>query len=342
MPLFKKKPLIPPVADEPTLNVPSPTIRRSSPSPYPYTPTASRDDAPNYSSDIQPYNRNKGAGDVYSRGTAELEKDRNELFSGYNPVKSGSGRFFDGPDVKDNEAGEGEEDDVEGIKQQTRYVKQESVNSTRNALRLAREAEEIGQSTMNRLVEQSGKLSLHCMAPCLIYNAGKLYSTEVHLGTARLHADRAKDKTNELKDLNRSIFRPTWTIRKERKAVEVADPNEAYHDIMRRDLDDDRNDAESLVGANRTKERSKELRKRYQFDATASDDELEDEMDDNLEEIRKVTSNLKKMGIGMGEELNRQNGYIDVIDRKTGDLDDRVRLNTERVRCCHSKLSIFI
>ena len=111
---------------------------------------------------------------------------------------------------------------------------------------------------------------------------------------------------------------------------------------MRRDLDDDRNDAESLVGANRTKERSKELRKRYQFDATASDDELEDEMDDNLEEIRKVTSNLKKMGIGMGEELNRQNGYIDVIDRKTGDLDDRVRLNTERVRCCHSKLSIFI
>lgn len=164
MPLFKKKPLIPPVAEQPALNQSSTTIPRSSPSTY--TSTASRDQAPNYSSDILPYNRNKGAGDVYSRGTAELEKDRNELFSGYNPAKSGSGRFFDGPDVKDNEENEG--DDVEGIKQQTRYVKQESVNSTRNALRLAREAEEVGQSTIGRLVEQSGKLSLHYMAPCLI------------------------------------------------------------------------------------------------------------------------------------------------------------------------------
>ena len=101
---------------------------------------------------------------MYSRGTAELDKDRNELFSGYNPAKSGSGRFFDGPDVENNEAGEGE-DDVERIKQQTRFVKQESVNSTRNALRLAREAEETGRNTLERLGEQAGKLSLHCVAP---------------------------------------------------------------------------------------------------------------------------------------------------------------------------------
>lgn len=105
---------------------------------------------------------------MYSRGTAELDKDRNELFSGYNPAKSGSGRFFDGPDVKDNEAGEGEDEDVERIKQQTRFVKQESVNSTRNALRLAREAEETGRNTLERLGEQAGKLSLHRMAPRLI------------------------------------------------------------------------------------------------------------------------------------------------------------------------------
>jgi hypothetical protein len=157
MPLLKKKPLIPPVVEQPPSNLLSASIPRSSPSASPYSSTASRDAAPpNYGSDIQPYSRNKGAGDVYSRGTAELDKDRNELFSGYNPAKSaGSGRFFDGPDVKDNEAGD--DDDVEGIKQQTRYVKQESVNSTRNALRLALEAEEVGQNTMNRLAEQSGK-----------------------------------------------------------------------------------------------------------------------------------------------------------------------------------------
>ena len=172
MPLFKRKPdtLIPPVA--PASSLPSATRPRSSPNTYPNTypntSTTSREDGPNYGTDIDPYNRNKGAGDVYSRGTAELDKDRNELFSGYNPAKSGSGRFFDGPDVKDNEAGEGEDEDVERIKQQTRFVKQESVNSTRNALRLAREAEETGRNTLERLGEQAGKLSLHRMAPRLI------------------------------------------------------------------------------------------------------------------------------------------------------------------------------
>lgn len=97
-----------------------------------------------------------------------MDKDRDELFSGYNPAKSGSGRFFDGPDVQDNEAGEGDDDDVEKIKQQTRFVKQESVSSTRNALRMAREAEETGRNTLERLSEQSGKLSFHYMAPRLI------------------------------------------------------------------------------------------------------------------------------------------------------------------------------
>lgn len=105
---------------------------------------------------------------MYTRDTADLDKDRNELFSGYNPAKSGSGRFFDGPDVKNNGEGEGEDDDVERIKQQTRFVKQESVNSTRNALRLAREAEETGRNTLKQLGKQAGKLSLHYIAPFLI------------------------------------------------------------------------------------------------------------------------------------------------------------------------------
>jgi len=311
MNLFKKKPLIPPVVEEPPSNLSNTTIPRSSPSTYPYTSTASRDDAPNYSSNIQPYNRNRGAGDVYSRGTAELDKDRNELFSGYNPEKSGSGRFLDGPVVKDNEAGEGDDDDVEGIKKQTRYVKQESVNSTRNALRLAREAEEVGQNTMGRLAEQSGKL----------------YGTELHLSAARLHADRAKDKTKQLKDLNRSIFRPAWTITKERKEVEVPDPTGDYNPV--REVPDDIGN--SLVGGKK-EQRSTEQRKRYQFDATASDDEMEDEIDDNLDEISNVTGKLKGLAMTMGDELNRQNGYINVIDDKTGHLDDRIRSNTERLK----------
>jgi hypothetical protein len=103
--------------------------------------------------------RPNAVGDQYTRGAANLDQDRSELFGGYKPKPGGgSGRFFDGPGPG-NEPAEGEEgeDDVEGIKQQTRFVKQESVNSTRNALRMAREAEETARNTMLKLGDQSGR-----------------------------------------------------------------------------------------------------------------------------------------------------------------------------------------
>jgi hypothetical protein len=104
------------------------------------------------------YNRSNGVGDQYSRGEGNIDRDRSELFSGYDPQKAGGKRFLDsGPALGDSPApGEENDEDVEGIKQQTRFVKQESVNSTRNALRLARETEETARATMLKLGDQSG------------------------------------------------------------------------------------------------------------------------------------------------------------------------------------------
>ena len=102
------------------------------------------------------YHRNNAV-DVYSRGQGNLDADRQELLSGYNPEKASTGRFdHDGPTLRQPAPGQETEEDVEGIKQQTRFVKQDSVNSTRNALRMAREAEETARSTINRLGTQSG------------------------------------------------------------------------------------------------------------------------------------------------------------------------------------------
>lgn len=102
------------------------------------------------------YHRNNSV-DVYSRGQGSLDTDRRELFAGYNSEKASAGRFArDGPTSREPAPGEENEEDVEGIKQQTRFVKQDSVNSTRNALRLAREAEETARNTINRLGSQSG------------------------------------------------------------------------------------------------------------------------------------------------------------------------------------------
>lgn len=102
------------------------------------------------------YQRNQPV-DSYSRGQGNLNNDRSELFAGHNPEKISRSRFaHDGPNLPEPTPGEENEEDVEGIKQQTRFIKQEGVNSTRNALRMAREAEETARNTVNRLGTQSG------------------------------------------------------------------------------------------------------------------------------------------------------------------------------------------
>lgn len=50
-----------------------------------------------------------------------------------------------------------EDEEIEGIKQQMRFTKQESLSSTRNALRIARETEETASGTILKLGEQSGE-----------------------------------------------------------------------------------------------------------------------------------------------------------------------------------------
>lgn len=113
---------------------------------------------------------NRNVGDPYARSGRNADADRGELFSGYNPEKNkpaGSSRFDDNNERDGFETQEQEDEDVEGIKQQTRFTKQESVNSTRNALRIAREAEETARGTLLKLGDQSGMYSL-VRPPCEI------------------------------------------------------------------------------------------------------------------------------------------------------------------------------
>ncbi|PFH54507.1 hypothetical protein AMATHDRAFT_72295 [Amanita thiersii Skay4041] len=281
------------------------------------------------------YSRNNGVGDIYSRGGAEIERDRNELFAGFNPQKAGTGRLFDGP--QPGESGQ-EEEDVEGIKTQTRFMKQESVNSTRNALRMAREAEETARNTLTRLGDQSEKMA----------------NTERHLDIAKGHTLQAADKTDELKQLNRSIFRPVITFNKDAKrAAQQAKLHARYEDerIDREKAMMDIRDTQNRLGRATTYGRDndesvsgrrllttdqqaarKEQRKRFQFEATASDDEMEDEIDTNLDEIGDTTKRLKALAMGMGQELDTQNKRIDRIENKAVSLDQKVFMNTERLK----------
>jgi len=234
---------------------------------------------------------------------------------------------------------------VEGIKQQTRFLKQESVNSSRNALRMAREAEETAQGTLGRLADQSEKLA----------------NTERHLDVSKTHTSRAGDQIDELKKLNRSIFRPAITFNKDAKrAAQEAKIQQRYEDERRErekamlDIRDTQNrlgraatygqqdeDEEiqtgDVTGNSRFRTAGqlagrKEQRKRYQFEAGGSDDEVEDEIDDNLDEISRVTKSLKALGTAMGEELDVQNKRLDVIADKTTSVDNGVFRQTQRLK----------
>ncbi|OAX42354.1 hypothetical protein K503DRAFT_797186 [Rhizopogon vinicolor AM-OR11-026] len=273
----------------------------------------------------------------------QADRTRNELFAGYKPQeKTGSGRYFDGPALgKEPSPGEENDEDVEGIKQQTRFLKQDSVNSTRNALRLAREAEETAGNTIARLGDQSEKLA----------------NTERHLDVSKGHTLRAEDQIGELKQLNRSIFRPVITWNKDAKRAAHEDKIQKRYDDERldrekamQDIRDTQNrlgrattyglqDEEGLTtggsGRLRTAEQltaRKDQRKRYQFETGASDDELEDELDDNLDEISNATKRLKALGMAMGQELDQQNTRLDKIGEKTESLDSNVFRNTERLK----------
>ncbi|TEB35008.1 hypothetical protein FA13DRAFT_1728805 [Coprinellus micaceus] len=182
----------------------------------------------------------------------------------------------------------------------------------------------------------------------------KLANTERHLDVSKGHSLRAEDKTDELKQLNKSIFRPVITWNKDAKrAAQEAKIQSRYDDERDErekammDIRETQNrlgkattygaDDDELMGGRRMRtaeqlNQRKEQRKRFQFEATASDDELEDELDDNLDEVGDAVKRLKALGMTMGQELDSQNERITRIEGKTVGLDNRIFRNTERLK----------
>src|SRR5256714_12225020 len=89
-------------------------------------------------------------------------------------------------------AEEEEEEDITATKQEIKFMKQQDVASTRNALQMAAAAEESGRATLARLGDQGERI----------------HNTERNLDLAANHNLSAEDKYKELKRLNRSMFAP--------------------------------------------------------------------------------------------------------------------------------------
>ncbi|KAK4498718.1 hypothetical protein PRZ48_009228 [Zasmidium cellare] len=226
-------------------------------------------------------------------------------------------------------AEEQEEEDVQAAKSEIRFIKQQDVSSTRNARRIAEQAEQTGRETLARLGAQGERI----------------HNTERNLDMASNQNRLAEEKARELKTLNRSMFavhvaNPFTAKKREEAANAIALEK---HQAERRQADATRAEAYSSTARGqrqqrdlngnvvRPAQRNLADRAKYQFEADSEDDEMENEIEENLEAIHRGARTLNNLGKAMGEEIDSQNKHIDRIIGKTDKVDDQIAVNRARL-----------
>lgn len=155
----------------------------------------------------------------------------------------------------------------------------------------------------------------------------------------KAHNDRAADEAREIKSLNKSIFRPSFTWNKsakrdaaERKILDRHHEEREEREETRRQVFESR---ERIGNTFRQAERDQRApgqyssqaansaasklsgRSRYQFEADEEDDQVESELNSNLDEIGQLSKSLNLLARAAGEEVRTQNSKLDTLNNKT-------------------------
>lgn len=270
--------------------------------------------------------------------SSELDQ-RNSSVSGYN-----QGRYTNGNDYGNGSYGnnygeerdelDSEDEDVEAVKTQMKYIKKESVNATRDALMSAARAEESGRNALGMLGAQGERIA----------------NTERSLALASTQNKIAEEKARELKTLNRSMF-----------AVHVGNPFNSKRRLQERE-DQIKNDrrmdqlnredrrqaayasqqrvvaglnapslAHSATAQKYAQQRNFKERAKYQFEADSEDEDLENEIDRGLDALTGASARLNKLALTANEEIKNQNARLGIIADEADSLDVGVHLNTNRL-----------
>ncbi|THX40761.1 plasma membrane snare protein-like protein [Aureobasidium pullulans] len=222
-------------------------------------------------------------------------------------------------------AEEQEEEDVKASKDEIKFIKQQDVSSTRNARRIAEQAEATGRETLARLGVQGERI----------------HNTERNLDMAQHQNRLAEEKARELKTLNRSMFamhvsNPFTAKKREEAANAIALEK---HRVERERADDTRQNAYSTTQRHAGQEKTMRgngkthdkatlaNRAKYQFEADSEDEAMEGEIEENLDIIHRSAKTLHALGNAMGDELDEQNKHIGRIIGKTETVDDQIAMN---------------
>ncbi|KAI8092712.1 uncharacterized protein BX664DRAFT_357228 [Halteromyces radiatus] len=276
-------------------------------------------------------NNNDNDGGRYGQRTHE--QDRDDLFGSPRRPQQ---QQYDSQGQEDaygrskSRYGEQDEDEeVGGIKKQIRDIKQESLQSTRNALQKIGEAEQSAAQSMNQLGTQSTQIA----------------NVSRNLDLAKAHSDRASSQADELKQLNRSIFIPVVKNpfnkgARQRREIEKLQNDHAEHMNEREDIRQFEYESSARIDqANRRNERgssnggyrrgrSEADRRRYQFEQDEEDDAVEDEIDQNLDLLGDATARLKNMAVTMNDELSSQNAKLGKLNTKVDPISQKLVATT--------------
>lgn len=226
-----------------------------------------------------------------------------------------------------------EDEEVDRIKQDIRFVKQESLQLTYNTLRMAQEADAGATNTLGMLGSQSERL----------------YNVEQNLLLADTQTKLADTKVDELRRLNRSIFVPTYTPFTKKKRYEAAEQklkaqlaNEKYTRDKNRSgmYESELRVKQGLTSSSTSSDTYKSYRdqqhldaaKRYKFDSDSEDDEMEKQIGNNLDQIGNYAKKLNSTAKLIGLELNSQNERLKLIEENADKLDIDVHMNTSRLK----------
>ncbi|EAW14352.1 putative plasma membrane SNARE protein (Sec9) [Aspergillus clavatus NRRL 1] len=229
-------------------------------------------------------------------------------------------------------AEEEEEEEIQGIKQEMRFIKQGDVASTRNALRVAAQAEETGRETLARLGAQGERI----------------HDTEKALDVATIEGRLAEEKAKELKTLNKSMFavhvsNPFTSSRRRRerdeKIIETHRAERATREGTRKEafqtnqrMERTFREIDREAGKSHTKHRANVTeRAKYQFEADSEDEAMEDEIEQNLDLLSGAAGRLNGLARATGRELDEQNKHLERIMGKSDFVDDQIAMNRAKL-----------
>lgn len=226
-----------------------------------------------------------------------------------------------------------EDEAVDEVKQEIRFTKQSSVQSTRNTLRMAQEAEMSGMNTIGMLGHQNNQFG----------------DIENNLDLMYAHNRVADDKIGELKKLNRSMFavhvgNPFNSKRRAREKAETMKNRKIEEKMLQeeklqhvqsssRRMEDAMNPTREPISTGDRYKREEILKraKKFQFENDEEDDMMEVEIDRNLDQIGQVSGRLRKLALASGDELDAQRKRLYKMEDNTDDMDIRLHMNTQRM-----------